>query len=161
MTNIEALYERYFKDVYLFSYSLSKDKHIAEDVTSETFVKAVQAIGQFKGESDIRVWLFQIAKHTYFSYLRKNKKIIPVESLEEEKAPEDVEQLVMTTEQAKRAQNILEQLSEPYKEVFILRIYGGLSFKEIADIFGKTANWAGVTFHRAKLKIRREMEEVK
>lgn len=159
MTEIEELYERYFKDVYLFSYSLTNDSHLAEDVTSETFIKAVQAIQQFKGDSDIRVWLFQIAKHTYFSHLRKSKKMIPVETLEEEVAALDVEQSVITKEESKRVQRILEELPEPYKEVFILRIYGALSFKQIAETYGKTDNWAAVTFHRAKNKIRREMED--
>lgn len=160
MTEIEGLYARYFKDVYLFSYSLTKDQHLAEDITSETFIKAVQAIQQFNGDSDIRVWLFQIAKYTYFSYLRKNKKMVPVETLEEEADGLDLEQTVITKEESNRVQRILEALSEPYKEVFILRIYGALSFKQIAAVFGKTDNWAAVTFHRAKNKIRQEMEDL-
>ncbi|MDE1549944.1 RNA polymerase sigma factor [Jeotgalibaca caeni] len=159
MTEIEKLYQRYFKDVYLFAYSLSKDKYIAEDITSETFIKAVQSIHQFKGNSDIRVWLFQIAKFTYFSTLRKDKKIIFVDSMAEEQDGMNLEHTIISTTESQRAEILLEQLKEPYKEVFLLRVYGKLSFKEIAEVFGKTENWAGVTFHRAKKRLKKEMEE--
>lgn len=161
MTGVEELYQRYFKDVYLFSYSLTKDKYLAEDITSETFIKAVQSIQHFKGDVDIRVWLFQIAKHTYFSYLRKNKRVTPVETFEEINADVNVEHSVISKVESARATKILQHLPEPYREVFTLRIYGKLSFKQIAEVFGKTENWAGVTFHRAKKKIKQEMEEQK
>lgn len=78
MTELEEIYQRYFKDVYLFVYSLSKNQHVAEDITSETFLKAMRTLDSFKGESDIKVWLFQIAKNTYYSYLRKNKRVVPI-----------------------------------------------------------------------------------
>lgn len=159
MTEIEKLYQRYFKDVYLFAYSLSKNKYMAEDITSETFIKAVQSIDQFKGNSDIRVWLFQIAKFTYFSTLRKDKKIIFVDSMTEEQDGMNLEHTIISTTESQRAEILLEQLKEPYKEVFLLRVYGKLSFKEIAEVFGKTENWAGVTFHRAKKRLKKEMEE--
>ena len=80
MTDFEELYKDYFRDVYLYVKSLSGDDRIAEDITSETFLKALQSIDSFKGNCDIRVWLCQIAKNSYFSYLRKNKKIIVVEN---------------------------------------------------------------------------------
>jgi len=70
---LEEIYNSYFKDVYLFIVSLSKNKQIAEDLTSETFLKAIKSIHSFKGNCDIKVWLFQIAKNSYYSYIRKNK----------------------------------------------------------------------------------------
>lgn len=76
MTNgeFENIYELYFRDVYYYILSLSKDKYISEDITSETFLKAMKAIDNFRGDTSVRVWLCQIAKNEYFSYLRKNKK---------------------------------------------------------------------------------------
>ena len=78
MTQLEEIYNNYFKDVYFFIYSLSKDKNIAEDLTSETFIKAIKSIESFKGNCDIKVWLFQIAKNSYYSYRRKHKNLIAV-----------------------------------------------------------------------------------
>lgn len=71
MTDVEQIYEQYFQDVYLFALSLSRSKQIAEEITQETFVKAVKNINQFKGNCKISVWLCQIAKNTYFTYMDK------------------------------------------------------------------------------------------
>lgn len=159
MVELEEIYTLYFKDVYFFAYSLTKDKHLAEDITSETFLKALKSLDSFKGESDIRVWLFQIAKNTYYSYLRKSKKETELDALEEIEAEIDIEKHVFTKEKSMNVHKVLHQLSEPYKEVFTLRLFGGLSFKQIAELFGKTDNWACVTFYRAKEKIREEMRK--
>ena len=88
MKKIEELYQLYFKDIYLFVKALSKDEHIAEEITQETFFKAMKSIASFKGECDIRVWLCQIAKNTYYSYCKKNNRIIS----EEEPERTDTEQ---------------------------------------------------------------------
>ena len=159
MTDLEEIYNKYFKDVYLFLYSLTKDKHIAEDITSETFLKAIKSIDSFKGNCNIRVWLCQIAKNSYISYLRKNKKSVNFDTVPEEKNDIDVEKLVYSSDEAMKLHEILHDLSEPYKEVFSLRVFGELSFKKIGNLFGKTDNWACVTFHRAKNKIREQMRD--
>ena len=91
MTELEEIYNNYFKDVYFCIYSLSKDKHIAEDLTSETFIKAIKSIKSFKGTCDIKVWLFQIAKNSYYSYIRKHKILIELDSVPERKADFDIE----------------------------------------------------------------------
>jgi len=158
---LEEIYALYFKDVYYFVLSLTKDKHLAEDITSETFLKALKSLDSFKGESDIHVWLFQIAKNTYYSHLRKSKKETGLDSIGEIEAETDIEKIVSSKEEAMAVHKVLHQLSEPYKEVFTLRLFGELSFKQIAELFGKTDNWACVTFYRAKIKIREEMRKNK
>ncbi len=163
MTEFEEVYNMYFKDVYYFTLSLCKDKHIAEDITSETFLKAINSINDFRGDSDIRVWLFQIAKNSYYSLLRKDKKISHsnnfLEFTEDTKASANIEHKIIDNEDSARIHKILHQLEEPYKEIFTLRVFGELSFKQIGDIFDKTDNWACVTFHRAKKKIIDQMED--
>ncbi len=159
MTELEDIYNKYFKDVYFFLYSISKDKHIAEDITSETFLKAIKSIKSFKGNCDIKIWLFQIAKNSYYSYLRKHKMLIDIESVPEEKDDIDIEKLLISSEESIIIHEILHKLSEPYKEVFTLRVFGELSFKQIGCLFGKTDNWACVTFHRARNKIKEEMRD--
>lgn len=161
MTEMEEIYKRYFKDVYLFVYSLSKNQHIAEDITSETFLKAIDSLDSFKGKSDIKVWLFQIAKNSYYSYLRKNKHIEQTEKLPKETDDKNIEKKIIDKEESMSVHKILHSLSDPYKEVFTLRMFGELSYKEIGEIFGKTDNWACVTFYRARKKINEEMREIK
>jgi len=159
VTELEEIYNNYFKDVYFFIYSLSKDKHIAEDLTSETFIKAIKSIESFKGNCDIKVWLFQIAKNSYYSYIRKHKNLIELDSVPEKKDDFDIEKSVISSEDSMKTHEILHNLSEPYKEVFSLRVFGELSFRQIGSLFGKTDNWACVTFHRARNKIREEMRD--
>ncbi len=157
MTGLEEIYKNYFKDVYLFIYSMSKDKHLAEDVTADTFLKAMQSIDSFRGDCDIKVWLFQIAKNSHFSFLRKYKKVEDLSQLKDLVNDTDVEQSICHSETREEFHSVLHDLTEPYKEVFTLRVFGELSFKTIGDLFGKTDNWACVTYHRARSKIREEM----
>lgn len=132
MTEFEDIYNNYFKDIFLYIYSLSGDRHIAEDITAETFMKAIKSIEKFKGNCDIRVWLCQIAKNCYFSFLRKKKKTVHLDELSEQKDNFNFEQKISSTEESMEIHEILHNLDEPYKEVFSLRVFGELSFKQIA-----------------------------
>lgn len=157
MAELEEIYNNYFKDVYFFIYSLAKDQHVAEDLTSETFLKAIKSIDSFKGNCDIKVWLFQIAKNSYYTYVRKHKNLVDLDSVPEKEDDFDMEKSVFSSEESMKIHKILHNLPEPYKKVFTLRVFGELSFKQIGSLFCKTENWACVTFHRAKNKIRKEM----
>ncbi len=159
MTEFEKIYRRYFRDVFLFLKSLSNDEDIAEEMASETFFKAMQTIDSFRGDCDIRVWLCQIAKNTYYSYLKKQKRLVQLDELKEVATDDfSIEERISNSGEAMQIHQILHEMQEPYKEVFMLRVFGELSFKEIANIFKKTENWACVTYHRAKNKIREKME---
>lgn len=154
MKKIEELYQLYFKDIFLYIKAISKDEHIAEEITQECFFKAIKSINSFKGECDIRVWLCQIAKNTYFSYCKKNKHIVQEEEIDlHNTEQQSIENKLLDKEQAVMIHKILHKLDEPYKEVFHLRTFGELSFKDIGDLFGKTESWSRVTYHRAKMKI--------
>jgi len=124
-------------------------------------MKAIKSIEKFKGNCDIRVWLCQIAKNCYFSFLRKKKKTIHLDELSEQKDNFNFEQIISSTEESMEIHEILHNLDEPYKEVFSLRVFGELSFKQIACLFGKSDNWACVTYHRARNKIKERMEDYK
>ena len=162
MTDFEKVYKEYFNDVYLYIKRLSGDEHIAEDITSETFFKALKSIDSFRGECEIRVWLCQIAKNSYYTYIKKNSKIQNVEETELINLPDNKNNVaddVANKMQALVIQKILEELEEPYREVFMWRVYAELSFKEIAGIFNKNENWACVTYHRARNQIKKRLEE--
>ena len=162
MTDFEKVYKEYFNDVYLYIKRLSGDEHIAKDITSETFFKALKSIDSFRGECEIRVWLCQIAKNSFYTYIKKNSKIQNVEEAELVNLPDNknnVADEVANKMQALAIQKILEELEEPYREVFMWRVYAELSFKEIAGIFNKNENWACVTYHRARNQIKKRLEE--
>ncbi|WP_083442727.1 RNA polymerase sigma factor [Paenibacillus sp. IHB B 3415] len=120
-------------------------------MTQETFVKAVKNINQFKGNCKISVWLCQIAKNTYFTYMEKQKRREPAEPQEKLQASSlNLEQKLIDKTEALRIHKLLHSLKEPYKEVFTLRVFGELSFDHISQVFGKTESWARVTYHRAR-----------
>jgi RNA polymerase sigma-70 factor (ECF subfamily) len=161
VTEFDKIYKTYFSDVFLYIKRLSGDENLAEEITSETFFKAMRAINQFRGDCDIRVWLCQIAKNTYFSYLKKHDRVETIEDIEALDTPTslDLEQNLVNQNKAMRIHSHLHNLSEPYKEVFMLRVFGELSYRQIGNLFSKTENWACVTFYRAKNKILAQLEE--
>lgn len=159
----EQIYNAYFKPVYLYVLQLSGDEHVAEEVTSDTFFKAISSIDSFRGDCQMRVWLCQIAKNTYYSYLKKNRIAVSldepaVQSIPDTELPIEIQ--LSDKEDAKLIRMILHDMSEPYKEVFMWRVFGELSFKEIGTLYGKTDNWACVTYHRARRMIQSRLEEI-
>ena len=156
MTEFEEVYRLYFRDVYRYCLALTRDEQIAEEVTQETFFKALKAIDKFDGKCRLYVWLCQIAKNTYLSMLQKKRtgEELPGEL----SSGESLEEKLLTKESAFEIHQILHGLEEPYKEVFSLRTFGELPFRQIGALFGKTESWARVTYHRARLKIREELQ---
>lgn len=159
----DQIYSAYFKSVYLYVMQLSGNEHIAEEITSETFFKAINSVDSFRGDCDMRVWLCQIAKNTYYSYLKKNRKELSIDesdlrNVADPDARIDVQ--IGEQEEARLIRKILHDISDPYKEVFMWRVFGELSFKEIGDLYGKTDNWACVTYHRARKMIQNRLEEI-
>jgi RNA polymerase sigma factor (sigma-70 family) len=158
LRDIESVYNEYFKDVYYFVLSLAKNRETAEDITSETFFKAMNSISTFRGNSDIRVWLCSIAKNSYFRYLRRNKRQSEISETVLNAGYEDFRERIEEAELEESLRTEIKKLNSPYKEVLILRVYRELSFKRIAEIMKKTENWACVTFHRAKSRLKEGLE---
>lgn len=160
MTDFDEIYRRYFKDVYLYIRRLSGDEHIAEEITADTFYKALKSIDSFRGDCDIRVWLCQIAKNSYYTYLKKSKRLESLdEALPAAEGGKSFADKLEEKEVASYIRVILHSIENPYKEVFMWRVYAQMSFGEIGRIFGKSENWACVTYHRAKKMIKEVLEE--
>jgi RNA polymerase sigma-70 factor (ECF subfamily) len=157
VTEFEKVYRMYFSEVEHYLLALSKDATLAEELTAQVFFRAMKALPEFRGDSDIRTWLCGIAKNLYLSHLRQQKHMEPMD-LELTDSGQDLESSLIEKDQAIRIHKLLHTLPEPYKEVFSLRVFGQLSFQEIGTIFCKTANWACVTYHRARQKIKDAME---
>ena len=157
----EELYERYFRDVYMYMLRLSGDADIAEEMTEETFFKALRSIDSFRGECGVYAWLCGIAKNCYYSYLKKHGRVQSIDGAlpEEEDDGRDIEEIYSDREEAARIKRVLHEIPDPYKEVFMWRVFAEMDFSQIGGLYGKTANWACVTYHRAKRMITERMEE--
>lgn len=155
MVDFEEAYTKYFDLIYRYSYSLCQNEKTAEDVTQDTFLKAISHIDKYDPNYRFETWLCQIAKNTYFTLFEKNKR---VQSWEDFQLPtESFEKKLLNKESAMEIHKIIHKLEEPYKEVLSLRLFGELSFAQIGQIFGKTENWARITFHRGKIKIKERL----
>ncbi len=158
--DIEKIYMLYFKDVYKFIYNLSKNKSIAEDITQDTFLKAMKNIDKFDGRKDIKAWLFTIAKNTYYTYYNKEKKFTDYEMQDNiSSCDNDILENFTLNDDYQSILKILHNMNEPYKEVFMLRFFGELSFDNISSLFSKSEGWARITYYRAKKQIQEKMEE--
>jgi len=154
--DFEEIYRSYFADVYRYALALSRDAHTAEEVTQETFVRALTAIDSFRGECQVRVWLCQIARNQYLSLCRERKKF---SAPPEETGDGGIEEGFADRETARHLHVLLHSLPEPYKEVFSLRTFGELPFTQIGELFGKTESWARVTYFRARQKLKEALEK--
>ena len=161
MTELEEIYKAYFKDVYRFIKKLSGSEDMAEDITSETFFKAMKNLDSFRGDCDIRIWLCQIAKNLYYTKSRRTRDNESLDEMTLDLPARDIPIEVQIAESVEtdRIKRILHELDEPYREVFMWRVYGEMSFRQIGSLFGKTENWACVTYHRARSKIYDRLKE--
>ena len=153
MADFNDIYKRYFRDVYHYAFSLCKNESMAEEITQETFFKALSSLESFYGKCKVSVWLCQIAKNTYFAWYNENKKLLPLDESQILDDSPDVADLFSEKEFSEKALMCLHQLEEPYKEVFMLAVLGNLSLKDISRLFGKSESWARVTYYRAKQKL--------
>ena len=160
MQDMEQIYEQYFETVNKFLFCLTHDNDVSEELTQETFCKAIQKINIFKNDCKTSVWLCQIAKNLWYDELKKSKKIKEIS--EEEylsiQTKIDMEENIIFKENKKTLYQRIDNLNEQMKSVIYLRIIGDLSFKEIGDILGKTENWARITFYRGKERLKEEKE---
>lgn len=157
--SFDQIYQAYFDPVYRYALSLSRDPDLAEEITQETFFKAMRSLDSFRGESSIKSWLCSIARNLLIDHQRKKKKQ-PIEDAQN--LPDTAmgpEESIMRQDESMRIHRLLHHLDEPYREVFTLRTLGQLSFRDIGELFGKSENWACVVYHRARARIKQKMEE--
>ncbi len=151
------LYDACYMRVFSFTMTLAGDRSLAEEITQETFFRAFAKQEAFRGEADELTWLCAIARNLFLDEKRRQAKNgeAPADAPDPAKG---VEQQVADRDSSFRIHLALHSMEEPYREVFELRVFGELSFREVGDIFGKTENWARVTYHRARLKLRERMD---
>ncbi len=157
MKTMDEVYNRYAMTVYRYLLSLTRDPGVAEELTQETFYQAIRSSSKYDGSSSVSTWLCAIAKRVHLAYLRKHPHVEDIASADI--AERSAEDSVIENEARRELLIKLHELREPAREVMYLRLFGGLSFREIGEILGKTENWARVTYFRSKESIRKDLEE--
>ena len=162
LLTIGEIYKENAKIVYSFLFSYTQDARLSEELTQETFLKAIKSIHRYNGKCKISVWLCQIAKHLLFQEWEKRGKVKNISYDENlEIRLDSTEDIVISNDNKKRIYKIIQSIDNPYKEVLYLRLTGDLSFKEIGEILERSENWARVTYYRGKSKVIRRLNDEK
>ena len=155
MDEFGEIYRTLFPQVYRYLLALCRDPELAEELTQETFFRAVRSAGQFREGSDLRAWLYTIARNVFLDQARRKRNTeIQLPRELPDTAGVTLTEVLEDREEALRLHCLLHGLEEPYKEVFHLRVFGELPFGDIARVFGRTESWARVTFYRARMKMK-------
>lgn len=154
----EKMYRENYGIVYGYIYSLCKNENLTEELTAQTFLKAIEHFSSYNGTGKLSSWLCAIAKNEYLHYLRHNKRRIDNEDIEAAADNTRLETQLEDKEAAMRLHQLIHNLEEPYHEVFVLRVFAELSFREIGTVMGWSESRARVTYHRAKIMLKKQME---
>ena len=162
MQNMDQIYKEYFEIVNKYLFCLTHSNDISEELTQETFCRAVEKIDKYRGDCKMSVWLCQISKYTWYDYCRKHKRETNlVKLLDIEQEIDTPENEIISKDEKIELYKKMQGLDEKTREVVYLRITGELSFKEIGVILNKTENWARLTFYRGKIKLKEVGEDEK
>ncbi|NCC79929.1 MAG: RNA polymerase sigma factor [Clostridia bacterium] len=154
---MEELYRKYHKEVYLYAYSLCKDHHNAQDLTSDTFFKAYLSIDDV---SYIKYWLFRVCRNLYLDSIRKQREYSREDISDKVQSPEvDILDQIIETEEKRQIYDLVIRLSDSYREILILYYYCGFSVKDISSNHSISESSVKTTLYRARKKLRRELEE--
>lgn len=152
------IFSRYYEEVFRFALSLTHNSHEAEELTQETFYRALRAYPAFRGECRVEVWLCQIAKNRFFTQTERKRRFLNIQP-DWTPAPGDFTEEVSDQMEAGWILQKALWMAAPYREVFLLRVAGGFPFGRIAELYGKSESWARVTYSRAKAKLREQIKE--
>ncbi len=155
--SFESVYEEHYKAVYRFLLSLCRNHALAEELTQETFMSAMNHWKDYRGQCAPQTWLISIAKNAYFSHRRREKRLLPGD--QDPSVFDFPEKDMENRELVARAHKALHALPEPYREVFSLRTFAELGYAQIASLFGRTEVWGRVTYHRARVMLQEAMKE--
>jgi RNA polymerase sigma factor (sigma-70 family) len=149
------LYERYIDAIYAFVYRKTSEKEIAEDLTSEIWIKVMKKLATYNEQegASFKSWLYTVAGNTVIDYYRTKKEVIDVEEIAEIGFSEDFAKNFDDKEKLAEVQAFLWTLKPIEREVIILRVWDDLSYKEIAEITGKTQDNCKQIYKRSLEKI--------
>ena len=152
------LYDQYVDKIYRFIYYKTHHKETAEDLTSVAFVKALNSFSSFdQNKGGFSAWIYKIARNTVIDFYRSKKTLINIDDVWDLSDNQDIEREVHASLKLAEVKKYLKNLSSEQRDVVILRVWEGLSYKEIAAVLGKSENGCKMMFFRTIKKLKEEM----
>lgn len=154
--SLEQFYQENYRIVYGYLYSLCGSREWAEDLTSETFLKAIVKIDSFDGKGKTSTWLCTIGKNLYLNERKRHRRHVALDSvvIAEEGT---MEEKYIEKQTAEAIRRLSKELDETKQQLFTMRL-NGMSFRDIGAALGKSENWARVTFFRVRNEILDRLE---
>lgn len=155
---LTEIFQAYYTDVYSYLYSLCHDSSLSEDLASEVFLDVVKSISSFRGQSDIKTWLFTIARRKWIDWLRKQNRQLKTESIHHlydsslpcvQDPSYNLNTLIL---------DILQTEPELTRSIVKMRLEG-YSYYEISTQLKISESSARVVYFRAKAKIKNDLEK--
>ena len=158
LEKFELLYEKYVKKIYNFIYYKTLHKETAEDLTSQTFIKALNNINKFKtGQGGFSAWLYRIARNNIVDNYRKQKIEIDINDVWDLGSFDNIQGDIDNIVKLEKVKKYLQKIVPEQREIIFLRVWEDLSYKEISEITGKTEANCKMIFSRVMAKTRKEL----
>lgn len=155
--DFEEIYRRYFGDVYRYLLRLSGSETVAEDVTSETFLRAMQALPRFRGDCQFSTWLYRLAANAATDTARRQKRHADTQDIDDTALPDGEDTPHQAAEKREAVANVrraLAKLKPEYRTVLLLRFMEDLSYEEIGHALGLPPGTVKSRINRGKAQLK-------
>lgn len=147
-TGFAEVYDAYIEKIYAFVYYRVQHREIAEDLTSTTFLKALDKYSTFRG-GNVRAWLYRIARNTVTDHYRTHRPPAELEAAQDLPSTSNPAHEAEARMQLERARAELDKLSDEQRDIVLMRVWDGLTHAEIAEILGKSEASVKMQFSRS------------
>jgi RNA polymerase sigma-70 factor (ECF subfamily) len=153
-----VLYDRYVQSIYRYVYSRVESTHEAEDITSQTFMAAYEALERYRERGQFSAWLFRIARSKLNDHFRRSRREVGLEAVGEILDREDALGTLIRAEELSRIRSIISHLDDEEQELIRLRYVADLSFSEIADLLGRREDAVKKSVYRLLARLKSQVE---
>jgi len=152
------LYDRYVQPIYRYIFSRVGTTHIAEDITSQTFMTAYESLGKYRERGQFSAWLFRIARSKMNDHFRRSRREVELEAAGELLEKEDALGALIRAEELSRIRFLIKRLNDEEQELIRLRYVADLSFAEMAELLGRREDAVKKSLYRLLARLKSQME---
>ena len=154
---LKELYHKYHRELFLYIYSLCRNRELSEDIVQETFLKAIFSLSD--NHTNMRAWLYMVARNLYLNLAKKEKGRVDIELLRDVSSRDcEVLQQIIEQERTRLLYEALQRLDRVKREILVMQYFGRLSQRDIALVLHLTPENVRVLSYRGKRELKKYME---
>lgn len=154
---LKELYHKYHRELFLYIYSLCRNRELSEDIVQETFLKAIFSLSD--NHTNMRAWLYMVARNLYLNLAKKEKGRVEIEQLRDVSSRDcEVLQRIIEQEKTRLLYEALQRLDRVKREILVMQYFGRLSQRDIALVLHLTPENVRVLSYRGKRELKKYME---